>query len=52
MAFAGRNLIRNGGSKESDWYDTDDVYVAYVDNGYCLYNQRYPNVGIAIRVAQ
>jgi hypothetical protein len=32
----------------NDWYDNDDVYVAYVDNGYYLYNRRYPNVGIAI----
>jgi hypothetical protein len=34
-----------------DWYDTDDVYVAYVDNGYYLYNRRYPTVGIAISVS-
>jgi hypothetical protein len=33
----------------SDWYDNDDVYVVYVDNGYYLYNRRYPNIGIAIR---
>jgi len=35
-----------------DWYDNDDVYVAYVDNGYYLYNHRYPNVGIAINIAR
>ncbi|MFZ0863799.1 MAG: hypothetical protein WAN18_24260 [Candidatus Sulfotelmatobacter sp.] len=35
----------------NDWYDNDDVYVAYVDNGYYLYNRRYPNVGIAIRIS-
>jgi hypothetical protein len=35
----------------NDWYDTDDVYVAYVDNGYYLFNRRYPNVGIAISVS-
>jgi len=34
-----------------DWYDNDDVYVAYVDNGYYLYNHRYPNVGIAIDIS-
>jgi hypothetical protein len=34
-----------------DWYDTDDVYVAYVDNGYYLYNRRYPDVGIAISIS-
>jgi len=35
----------------ADWYDTDDVYVVYVDNGYYLYNRRYPNVGIAINIS-
>jgi hypothetical protein len=34
-----------------DWYDTDDVYIVYVDNGYYLYNQRYPTVGIAISIS-
>ncbi|MFZ3262412.1 MAG: hypothetical protein WA172_00290 [Terriglobales bacterium] len=36
----------------NDWYDNDDVYVAYVDNGYYLYNRRYPNVGIAINISR
>jgi hypothetical protein len=36
----------------SDWYDTDDVYVAYVDNGYYLYDRRYPGVGIAINISR
>jgi hypothetical protein len=31
-----------------NWYDSDDVYIVYVDNGYYMYNHRYPNVGIAI----
>ncbi len=35
----------------ANWYDTDDVYVVYVDNGYYLYNRRYPNVGIAISIS-
>jgi hypothetical protein len=35
----------------ANWYDTDDVYVVYVDNGYYLYNRRYPNVGIAINIS-
>ena len=35
----------------ADWYDTDDVYVVYVDNGYYLFNRRYPNVGIAISIS-
>lgn len=39
------------GSWADDWYDTDDVYVTYVDNGYYLFNRRYPNVGIAITIS-
>lgn len=35
----------------NDWYDNDDVYVAYVDNGYYLYNNRCPNVGIAVNIS-
>jgi hypothetical protein len=34
----------------SDWYDNDDVYVDYVDNGYYLHNRRYPSSGIAINI--
>jgi hypothetical protein len=30
------------------WYDADDVYVRY-DNGYYLYNTRYPDVGLSLR---
>ena len=26
-----------------NWYQTDDVYVGYYDDGYYLYNRRYPN---------
>ena len=32
-----------------NWYSTDDVYIAY-DNGYYLYDRRYPGVGLAITV--
>jgi len=35
-----------------DWYDNDDVYATYVDNGYYLYNRRYPDVGIAISISR
>jgi len=34
-----------------DWYETDDVYVEYLDNGYYLFNRRYPGSGIAISVS-
>ncbi|MGA3095913.1 MAG: hypothetical protein ABSF25_05620 [Bryobacteraceae bacterium] len=33
-----------------NWYDTDDLYIAY-DNGYYLYDRRYPSIGMAITVA-
>ena len=35
----------------NDWYDNDDVYVMYVDNGYYLFNRRYPQTGIAISIS-
>ena len=35
----------------NDWYDTDDVYVTYVDNGYYLFNRRHPQTGIAINIS-
>jgi hypothetical protein len=35
----------------NDWYDNDDVYITYVDNGYYLYNRRYPDVGVAISIS-
>jgi hypothetical protein len=34
----------------NDWYDNDDVYIVYTDDGYYLYNQRYPGDRIAITV--
>jgi hypothetical protein len=34
-----------------NWYDNDDVYVAYVDNGYYMYNRRYPTSGVAISIS-
>ena len=33
-----------------NWYATDDLYIDY-DDGYYLYNRRYPGVGLAITVA-
>lgn len=35
----------------NNWYDTDDVYVSYVDNGYYLFNRSHPSVGIAISIS-
>jgi hypothetical protein len=33
-----------------DWYATDDVYIGY-DDGYYLYDRRYPGVGLAVSVS-
>ena len=33
------------------WYETDDVYVDYVNDGYYMYNRRHPGVAIAINVS-
>jgi hypothetical protein len=32
-----------------DWYDSDDMYIGY-DDGYYLYNRRYPGDGVAITI--
>jgi hypothetical protein len=34
-----------------DWYDNDDVYIAYYGDGYYLYNRRFPQDRIAISVS-
>jgi hypothetical protein len=33
------------------WYETDDVYVDYVNDGYYMYNRRHPGIGIAVNVS-
>lgn len=33
-----------------NWYENDDVYIIYSDDGYYLYNRRHPEVGITISV--
>jgi len=35
----------------NDWYDNDDVYVDYGNDGYYMYNRRYPDVAIAISIS-
>jgi hypothetical protein len=32
------------------WYDTDDVYIDYVDGSYCMYDPYYPRARFAISV--
>lgn len=33
------------------WYETDDVYVDYVNDGYYMCNRRHPGVAIAVNVS-
>jgi hypothetical protein len=33
-----------------NWYDSDEVYIAYTDGGYYLYDRSHPGVGIAVSV--
>jgi hypothetical protein len=33
-----------------NWYETDDVYVDYVDDGYYMFNRRHPGVSIAVNI--
>lgn len=35
----------------NNWYDTDDVYISYVNNGYYLFDRRHPSIGIAISIS-
>jgi hypothetical protein len=35
----------------NDWYDNDDVYVDYGNDGYYMYNRRFPEAAIAISIS-
>jgi len=35
----------------NNWYDDDDVYIDYRDDGYYMYNRRHPDVAIAISIS-
>ena len=35
----------------NNWYDTDDVYITYTDNGYYLFDRIHPESGIAISIS-
>ncbi len=37
-------------SWSDDWYENDDVYIDFVDDGYYLYNRHYPDSRLAVRV--
>lgn len=34
-----------------NWYENDDAYIIYSDDGYYLYNRRHPGAGITISVS-
>jgi hypothetical protein len=34
-----------------DWYENDDVYIAYSGDGYYLYDTRYPQDRIAVTLS-
>jgi hypothetical protein len=34
-----------------NWYESDEVYVNYVGDGYYLFNDRYPSAGIAVSIS-
>lgn len=36
------------GSWSNNWYQNDDVYIDYSNDGYYLYNRSHPGVGIAL----
>jgi len=38
------------GDWAENWYETDDVYVDYVNDGYYMYDTRYPGVAIAVNI--
>ena len=35
----------------ANWYETDDVYLDYTDDGYYLYDRMRPGPGIAVTLA-
>lgn len=33
------------------WYESDDVYLDYTDDGYYVYNRAHPGIGIAVTIS-
>jgi len=33
------------------WYETDDVYIDYTDDGYYMYDRMHPGIGIAVSIS-
>lgn len=40
------------GNWSENWYDTDEVYVLYTNDGYYLFNRRHPGIGIAVSISR
>jgi hypothetical protein len=38
-------------SWSDNWYENDNVYIVYSNDGYYLYNRSHPGIGIAISVS-
>ena len=36
----------------NNWYDNDDVYITYGNDGYYMYDRNYPGKGIAISISR
>ena len=34
-----------------DWYQTDDVYIDYTDDGYYLYDRAHPGIALAVTIS-
>lgn len=34
----------------ANWYDSDEVYVDYVNDGYYLYNRQHPGIGLSLSI--
>jgi len=39
------------GDWAANWYETDDVYIDYVNDGYYLYDRLYPGIPIAVTIS-
>lgn len=39
-------------SWDENWYDNDDMYVSYVDNGYYLFNRSHPRFGLSLQISR
>jgi hypothetical protein len=37
-------------SWDANWWDSDDVYIDYVNDGYYLYSRRHPGIGLAVSI--